>query len=52
MFEEGREGRKWFLQQAKLPISLAQKGVWPCPGGLTKAHETSLQSRAERDWKS
>lgn len=52
-FEEGKEGRKWFLHHIKLPISLAQQVVWSynlCLVGLTKAHEASLQSRALKDW--
>ena len=40
---------------SKLPMSLAQQGLWSCklcPAGLTKAHETGLRARLKEIGKS
>ena len=53
--EEEKVGRKWFLPHTKLPMSLAQQGLWSCklcPAGLTKAHETGLRARLKEIGKS
>lgn len=54
-FEEGKEGRNWFLHHARLPMSLSWQGLWSCnlcPAAVTKARETGLRAELKEIGKS